>query len=95
MNKISFKHYGKHLVAVALFIVLAMAFFYPMILENKTLLQYDIKSGKGWGRDAREYYEKQARLLTGRTKCSLVCLLTMPICPKLQMFFMPLERCFI
>lgn len=54
----SFKGYGKHLLAIVIFVVLSMAFFYPMILENKTLVQYDIKSGTGWGMDARKYHQE-------------------------------------
>ncbi len=48
----------KHILAIVLFVGLSVAFFYPIVLENKTLVQYDIKSGKGWGKDAYEYHNK-------------------------------------
>ncbi len=58
MNKNFIRKWGGYAGAVLLFLVLSIAFFYPIVLENKTLVQYDIKSGKGWGKDARDYHEK-------------------------------------
>lgn len=57
MNKNFIKKWGGYAGAVLLFIALSIAFFYPIVLENKTLVQYDVKSGIGWGKDARDYHE--------------------------------------
>ena len=58
MNNQFIKNWGGYVVAVVLFVALSVAFFYPIVLEDKTLVQYDIKSGIGWGKDAREYHER-------------------------------------
>ncbi|MDR1781141.1 MAG: YfhO family protein [Tannerella sp.] len=42
-----------HILAVALFLLLTTVYFYP-VLEGKDLVQGDITSGSGWGRDANE-----------------------------------------
>ena len=58
MNNQFIKKWGGYVVAVVLFVALSVAFFYPIVLEDKTLVQYDIKSGIGWGKDARDYHER-------------------------------------
>ena len=58
MNNQFIKKWGGYVVAVVLFVALSVAFFYPIVVEDKTLVQYDIKSGIGWGKDARDYHER-------------------------------------
>jgi hypothetical protein len=58
MNLRSVEKFFPYLAAVVLFWVLSLWFFYPIVFENKELLQMDIKSGIGWGQDARQYHEQ-------------------------------------
>ncbi|MDR3328355.1 MAG: YfhO family protein [Prevotellaceae bacterium] len=58
MKKENLKKFAPHISAVVLFFVLSIVFFYPVVLENKELPQPDIKSGKAWGNDLRNYHQK-------------------------------------
>ena len=53
-----FKKSLPHIAAIALFFSLSAIYFYPVLLENKTIEQGDIKNSRTWGQDAREYHEK-------------------------------------
>ncbi|MDR1338682.1 MAG: hypothetical protein LBK58_01265, partial [Prevotellaceae bacterium] len=47
-----------HIVAVLLFLVLAGIYFMPEITENKYLVQGDVKSVGGWGKDLVDYHQQ-------------------------------------
>ena len=57
MNNQFIKKWGGYVVAVVLFVALSVAFFYPIVLEDKNLVQYDVRSSFGLGQDAREYHK--------------------------------------
>lgn len=44
-----------HLVAIAVFLLITVAYFSPIFFEGKTLPQGDIISSQAWGADARAY----------------------------------------
>lgn len=44
-----------HLVAIAVFLLITMAYFSPIFFDGKTLPQGDIISSNAWGADARAY----------------------------------------
>ena len=56
--KINFKSIYPHLIALVLFLGLTLTYFYPIVFENKDLVQGDVKSYRGWGHDVREHYNK-------------------------------------
>ena len=58
MNNQFIKKWGGYVVAVVLFVALSVAFFYPIVLEDKNLVQYDVRSSFGLGQDAREYHKR-------------------------------------
>ncbi|MDR1592014.1 MAG: hypothetical protein LBS16_03920 [Prevotellaceae bacterium] len=58
MNNNLFKKSLPHIAAVALFLGLTVAYFSPIVFENKDLMQGDIKSSRGWGNDLREYHKQ-------------------------------------
>ena len=47
-----------HLAATVLFLGLTMIYFYPVITEDKDLLQPDLNHSVGWGKDLKDYTEK-------------------------------------
>ncbi len=47
-----------HVLIIAFFVVLAVAYFAPGVFQNKELAQGDVKSSQAWGKDLREYHEK-------------------------------------
>ncbi|MDR2041677.1 MAG: hypothetical protein LBP98_05100 [Tannerella sp.] len=47
-----------HIVAVLLFAGLAVTYFAPEAFENRALVQGDIKSGSGWGKDLVDYHQQ-------------------------------------
>lgn len=47
-----------HVVIVALFVVLAVAYFSPAVFDNKELPQGDVKSAQAWGKDLKDYHEQ-------------------------------------
>ena len=47
-----------HLFAVLLFLGLTTTYFLPVVLENKDLVQGDIRSGSAWGKDLKDYHEQ-------------------------------------
>ena len=46
------------IVAVALFAVLAFAYFFPADVEQRVLFQHDSAAGVGLGQEAKEYKER-------------------------------------
>ncbi len=47
-----------HLLAVALFLALTVAYFTPIFLEGKTLMQYDVQQFQGVAKELVDYREK-------------------------------------
>ena len=47
MNNQFIKKWGGYVVAVVLFVALSVAFFYPIVLEDKNLVQYELQIGRG------------------------------------------------
>jgi len=52
------KKYVPHILAVILFLCLSVAYFAPVVLENKDLVQGDILKGLAWGKDLRDYHQQ-------------------------------------
>ena len=46
------------LVAIILFALLSLAYFFPADIEGRVLFQHDTAAGVGIGQEAREYYEQ-------------------------------------
>lgn len=55
MNRI-WKSTWPHLVAIAVFLLITVAYFSPIFFEGKTLPQGDIVNSNAWGADARAYH---------------------------------------
>lgn len=58
MKGFNFKKYLPHLLAIALFSLLAIFYFSPVMFENKDLPQGDVTSSLGWGNDLRQYHKE-------------------------------------
>ncbi len=59
MRKISFKNQVlPHLIAIAVFLIISVAFYHPLIFEGKTLNQNDILQGKGAVTEMAEYRDQ-------------------------------------
>lgn len=56
MQKINFKQVLPHAVAIILFWIISLAYFYPQI-QGKTLLQYDMKTHAGMSKEVSDYKE--------------------------------------
>jgi hypothetical protein len=50
-----------HIVAVLLFLGLTTVYFAPVVFENKDLVQGDIISGGGWGKDLVDYHQETGK----------------------------------
>lgn len=61
------------IVAIVLFAIISVAYFFPAITEGRILAQHDAVAGIGAGREHQEYYESMVRLLDGQTHCLAVC----------------------
>ena len=46
-----------HLVAVVVFLLLVLALFHPVFLENKSLIQHDIRQGEGAAKELMDFRE--------------------------------------
>lgn len=57
----SVKKVGKHVVALALFLVMVVVYFAPGVLDGKVLLQGDNIKVTGWGQSQMTDYEKTAK----------------------------------
>ena len=53
-----FKNFAPHIVAIILFLVLTLTYFYPLVLEDKELYQGDLQNMVGWGKDLKDYHDK-------------------------------------
>lgn len=47
-----------HLIAIAVFYIVTLVYFWPVFSENKDLSQGDVSSYLGWGDDARQYHNE-------------------------------------
>lgn len=56
-QKINWKGFMPHIIAVLLFLSLTLIYFAP-VLEGKDIRQADAVGSMGWGKDARDYHEK-------------------------------------
>lgn len=61
------------IVAIVLFAIISVAYFFPAITEGRILAQHDAVAGIGAGREHQEYYESMVRLPDGQTHCLAVC----------------------
>jgi hypothetical protein len=52
------KKFIPHIAAIILFLGLSLIYFYPVVVENKELLQGDLSNMVGWGKDLRDYHDK-------------------------------------
>ena len=47
-----------HVLVIGFFVILAAAYFSPVVFDNKELLQGDVKSGIAMGKDLKDYHQK-------------------------------------
>ncbi|MDR3268740.1 MAG: hypothetical protein LBT83_06700 [Tannerella sp.] len=57
MNK-KLKKIIPHIVAILIFFVLNAVYFAPIVFENKDLMQGDVTSASGWGKDLADYRQE-------------------------------------
>lgn len=69
-----------HVLVIGLFVILAAAYFSPVVFDNKELLQGDVKSGIVMGKDLKDYHQKTNVMPFGRTGCLAGCRQIIPIC---------------
>ncbi len=50
-----------HIIAVVIFLIVSIILYYPIILENKTLIQNDINQGKGASEEIVKYRKELGR----------------------------------
>ncbi len=55
MKELSFKSFLPHVLAVAVFLLITVIFFYPVIFEGKVMTQNDVLQGISAGQEAQEY----------------------------------------
>lgn len=58
MKKQTLTKFLPHIAAIAVFLILTVLFFYPIVFEGKDLPQGDVTGSLGWGNDLREYHQK-------------------------------------
>src|SRR5574344_602824 len=58
MKGLNFKKWIPHIIAVVVFACVTIAYFSPVIFDNKDLHQGDVTSSIGWGNDLREYHKQ-------------------------------------
>ena len=56
-QKIDWKGFMPHVIAVLIFLTLTLVYFAP-VLEGKDIRQADAVGSMGWGKDARDYHEE-------------------------------------
>ena len=56
-QKIDWKGFMPHVIAVLMFLTLTLVYFAP-VLEGKDIRQADAVGSMGWGKDARDYHEE-------------------------------------
>ena len=56
MKKINLKQVLPHIIAVVIFLALTIAYFSPIVFDNKDLSQGDVSSSMAWGKDLKDYH---------------------------------------
>ena len=56
------KKFLPDLIAILAFIILSFAYFFPAVIEGRSLFQHDTVAGVGAGQEAKEFHER-----TGQT----------------------------
>ena len=84
MTQNMIKTWGKHLAAIAVLLVITIAYFSPAVLDGKVIQQGDMLKADGMGNSQMKQYEETAEpgefwlsresSLLGRTRCLVVCL---------------------
>ncbi|MEP5614202.1 MAG: hypothetical protein ABJP45_18260, partial [Cyclobacteriaceae bacterium] len=58
MKKLSFKTLLPHLVALAVYMVITLIFFHPVVFEGKVMTQHDVVQGVSSGQEAKEFRQE-------------------------------------
>ncbi len=74
------KKFLPDLLAVALFVVISFAYFFPATFQGRILYQHDSSAGRGAGQEASEYYERTGERTrwTNSTFCGMPTYQTAP-----------------
>ncbi len=69
----NWKQYLPDILAVVIFAVISFAYFFPADIDGKVLYRHDSSAGRGMGREATEYYEKNGEVTrwTGSVFCGM------------------------
>ncbi|MDR2980589.1 MAG: YfhO family protein [Bacteroidales bacterium] len=57
-KKNNFKNYLPHIAAIAIFLLLSIVYFAPVVFDGKDLVQGDVTSVRGWGKDLKDYHNE-------------------------------------
>ncbi|NDV63686.1 YfhO family protein [Bacteroides sp. 224] len=52
------KKYLPDLIVILAFVIISIAYFFPAVIEGRTLFHHDTVAGAGAGHEAKEYYER-------------------------------------
>lgn len=76
----NWKQYLPDILAVVIFAVISFAYFFPADIDGKVLYRHDSSAGRGMGREASEYYEKNGEVTrwTGSVFCGMPTYQIMP-----------------
>ena len=76
----NWKQYLPDILAVVIFAVISFAYFFPADIDGKVLYRHDSSAGRGMGREATEYYEKNGEVTrwTGSVFCGMPTYQIMP-----------------
>ena len=76
----NWKQYLPDILAVVIFAVISFAYFFPADIDGKVLYRHDSSAGRGMGREATEYYEKNGEVTrwTGTVFCGMPTYQIMP-----------------
>ena len=58
MKQLLTKKWFPHVAAVLFFLLLTLVYFSPVVFEGKDLVQGDVTSVQGWGKDLKDYHEE-------------------------------------
>ena len=61
------------IVAIVLFAIISVAYFFPAITEGRILAQHDAVAGIGAEENIRNITKSMAKLPDGQTRCSVEC----------------------
>ena len=68
-----------HFAAIAIFFIVTIIFFAPVIFEDKTLPQHDITQWQGSAQELKEYREQTGKEGFGPIRCLVACQVTWSI----------------